>query len=267
MRFHHLLPAMILTFALAATAGCKKKSDSGSSDGTTSDGTKSGTDGTKSGGPKGLTGAPDFTMTPAEFRAEFAKDGKAADQKFRNQTIQLNGVVTIVGKDPFGEKAGIYLKAEGEWSVFCTTADPQPWTKVAPGATVKVKGTLPSAISYQNPTLDGVQIIDAGGSKSQSLTAAQLTKEFLADPNGTKAKYDKKAVSLEGEIIETKPVGSDMIVRLKGEQGTVVIVSISKKGLENAKAGQKIKVFGDLNIPPAGAKDLFLYASALAELK
>jgi hypothetical protein len=266
MRARLLITSVALAVALAA-AGCKKKSDSGSSDGTTSDGTKSGTDGTKSGGPKGPAGAPDFTISPAEFRAEFAKDGKAADQKFRNKTIQLNGVVTIVSKDPFGEKAGIYLKAEGEWSVFCATADPQPWTKVAPGATMKVKGKLPGAISYQNPTLDDVQIIDAGGSKSQSLTAAQLTKEFLADPKGTKDKYDKKPVSLEGEIVETKPVGSDMIVRLKGEQGTVVIVSISKKGLENAKPGQKIKVYGDLNIPPAGAKDLFLYANALSELK
>ncbi len=113
-----------------------------------------------------------------------------------------------------------------------------------------------------------MQIIDAGGSKTQSLTAAQLTKEYLADANGTKTKYDKKAVSLEGEITDARiAAGDDMIVRLKGDQGTTIVVSIKKQGLEGAKPGQKLKVFGELNIPPAGQKELYLYASALSELK
>ncbi len=138
MRSYLLLTSAILAVALTS-AGCKdKKGGPTPSDGSSPDQPKSG--GPGSGGPRVSSGAPDFTMTPAEYRAEFARDGKGAGEKFRNKVIELNGVVAIVGQDPFEKKPGIFLKAEGEWTVFCATTDPQPWQKVTPGATVKLRG-------------------------------------------------------------------------------------------------------------------------------
>jgi hypothetical protein len=261
------LPFTVLAFAFAA-AGCKDKKGSGAPAVAPPAQPGPGDGGTPPGRPKNPSGEPDFKLTPAEFRAEFARDGRGADQKFRGKVIELDGVVASVGQDTFDRKPGVFLKAEGTNTVFCATADPRPWEKVAPGASARLRGTLPSSISYQSPALADARVIDAGGSKVQSLTAAELTKEFLADPAGTRAKYDKRAVALGGEITDARiAAGDDMIVRLKGERGTTVVVSIKKHGLEGARPGRRLKVFGDLNIPPAGAKELFLYASAPAELK
>jgi hypothetical protein len=244
---------------IIASGGCKK-SDSGSGG--------SSTDEPKGDGPKGASGAPDISISPAEFRAEFARNGQAAMQKFKGKVIELTGVVAGVGQDPFERAPGISLKADGMWTVSCVTTDPKPWLTVSPGSTVKLKGTLPTAITFEHPTLANCQVTSSGG-KPPFVTATQLTKECASDIKAAHAKYNEKWVNLEGEILNTNPpAGNDMIVRLKGEEGYTINCAIDKRGLESAKPSQKLKVFGNLFIPDApGQKVLFIYASALTELK
>ena len=100
-------------------------------------------------------------------------------------------------------------------------------------------------------------------------TAVKLTKTYATNRKAAKEKYREKWVNLEGEIIDAKVVaGNDMIVRLKGDGDLIVNCSIVKNGLEAAKPGQTVKVFGQLNVADADSvKVVYIYATALTELK
>ncbi len=251
-----LVSSIILTVAVFMLGCSKKSSESSPPSDAQSKETKN----------AGASGKPDFSLDPAAWRSDW-KDGQAALQKYQGKVIELKGVVARIGDDTISRGPTIYLKAEGAWTVRCITADKRPWLKVVPGSTIKVKGILPNAISFQDPHLAEAVVTDPGAAKPEFVTAQQITKAVVADRKAAKEKYHEKWVNLEGEIIDAKIVaGNDMIVRLKGDADAIVNCSIVKTGLENARPGQKVKVFGQLNIVDIG-NVVYLYASGLTELK
>lgn len=211
---------------------------------------------------------PEVSTDPASFRAEFKANGQAASQKYFGKTIEMTGIVARMGDDPFDKGPFISLKAEGEWTVSCATTDEKPWLTVMPGSKIKLKGKLPRGLSYQNPTIAECVVIE-NGPKPETTTAVKLTKTYATNRKAAKEKYREKWVNLEGEIIDAKVVaGNDMIVRLKGDGDLIVNCSIVKNGLEAAKPGQTVKVFGQLNVADADSvKVVYIYATALTELK
>ena len=143
-------------------------------------------------GPMGFSLNVNLSAFPEEVAAvssDFAVAAGADVTRTANPTYPLNsvsGVYTVQAQlfwlDP--AHANFPLQQDIATAQFTHTINVL-WGDVNADHVVNaldeavVRGTLPGALSYQNPALADVQIIDAGGSKAQSLTASQLTTAYL----------------------------------------------------------------------------------------
>src|SRR5437762_156138 len=65
--------------------------------------------------------------------------------------------------------------------------------------------------------LNPCEIVEAGPNPGVVITAAELTKQFGADRQETRKKYDEKWAYIKGEVISvTKPQGCAVLLTLKG---------------------------------------------------
>ena len=138
-----------------------------------------------------------ITLTVAEFEAAYKQDPSAAREKYRDRTVELTGVVTRAG---IGTRKQQYLTL-GE-KTGCRTLEPMPWTKAAPGQTVKVRGKGPE--KTPGPQLVDCEILEVSGNGPPSFTPEQFAKECAADLKAAQAKYKDKFVQINGEIDEIK---------------------------------------------------------------
>jgi hypothetical protein len=217
-------------------------------------------------------GAPEVTVTPAEWHAEFKKDSKAATAKYKGKVVELAGEVSTVSGDPYDNVGYVFLKVPGDiLGVRCATRDKKPWVKVSPGSQVKVRGRISG--TYSTGDLDPAEITEAGPNPGVVISAQQLAKEFAADRKAAREKYDNKSAYVDGEITEK---GSSQYcgiqLKLKGEGDAYVSCCFGKaantKPLESAKPGQKVKVFGTLSvIDGEKQKEVYLNTCELTELQ
>jgi hypothetical protein len=70
--------------------------------------------------------------------AEYNRDEKAADTKYLNKTIQVNGTVIKVDKNQDGQTTVLFNSTDPMSSVFCTMRD--KGAKVDSGKVVTLKG-------------------------------------------------------------------------------------------------------------------------------
>jgi tRNA_anti-like len=190
-------------------------------------------------------GKPDFTLSSADYVAEFKKDGKAAHAKYKDKVVELTGKIVSVGMHPEG---GGLLTLEGpdpkkfDWAQ-CITTDPRPWKKATPGQTVKVKGKGHPWFPGPN-LLEGV-VESVSGDAAPRLTADELAKEYAADIEAAGKKYDSKWIVLSGEI--DKNDGKSAIVFKTKEKEPRVEARFMPddfKRIQKWKAGDKVSVVG-----------------------
>lgn len=238
--FHRFSYATLLLAALFVAAGCGTR---------TTEEIKGPTGQDKAGNPKDpdLTSvAPKFTMTAVEFGEEYKKDKKAADEKFKNEVIELSGKVVLFGRNIGGQS---YLSLEFPkeiTGIMVFPTEKEPWAKVSPGQQIKVKGKYPEfSIS---PSLLHCVLTEVGNNPAPALTADQLAKEFTADKEATKKKYDDQWLIIEGEMIDTGTSKSGtLMLRMKGTDKMAVECFFPpdfKDDVAKLKAGQKVKVIG-----------------------
>jgi hypothetical protein len=218
----------------------------------------------------GLLGKPDVSMDATAWHAEFKKDANAAKRKYMGKVVELTGTIDDV-EDDFKHRFGyVCLKVTGD-RVRVATKDKKPWLTVAPGSQVKVKGKVQE--SGRPGELFEAEIVDPGTVKPAFLTAEQIAKEYAADRKAAAEKYQNKRVNVEGEIIEMgKSQYCDVQVKLKGQEDIIVSCCVSgdinKQVLDAAKPGQKLKVFGSLELYDDPAKKIILLGNcALTEVK
>src|SRR6266849_2425185 len=58
-------------------------------------------------------GEPDFQLDVAQWHAEFAKDTKAAVEKYKGKIVELSGTVEFVAEDRSEHVGCVFLKVEG----------------------------------------------------------------------------------------------------------------------------------------------------------
>jgi hypothetical protein len=226
-----------LVITLAAP-GCDKKEPPPTQGGSSADGGK------KDPAPQAL-GKPDFTVTPAEWKAEFKKDPEAAKAKYKDKVVEMSGTVSSVRPDPYGEVGRVDLEVPNDaYGVECLLADKKPWTKVSPGSKVKVRGKLWDRFSG---VLNPCQIVEAGPNPAVTVSAQDLAKQFAADRTAARKKYHDKWAYVSGEVAEKSD--AEVTLKLKGEGGISVLCSFPppyKKSLEPVKVGSKVDLFGQL---------------------
>src|SRR5882724_5417045 len=198
------------------------------------------------GGKGGSLGKADIVVTPAEWRADFKKNAAAAKAKYKGKVVEMSGTVDSARPDPFGNPVGfIDLEVANDpfGSVRCVLADKKPWLKVSPGSKVKVRGKSSDVVSGD---LNPCEIVEAGPNPGVVITAAELTKQFGADRQATKKKYDEKWAYIKGEVSAvTKPQGCAVLLTLKGAGDITVTCCFGeayKRGTEIVKVGTHVDV-------------------------
>ena len=187
----------------------------------------------------------DFSLTAEELQAEYQRDEQAAEKKYKGKIIELSGVVKAVYNDAPGI-IGL-VAAKRTLGFPCVMIEKEPWARVAPGQTVKLRG--PWAPYGEHPALYDCVIVEAGPNPAVVLTAAKLADEYAADPDGVTKKYSGKPIILSGEVVENKNDDKGRIVRLKATKKVRIELgygpAFEKRGAK-LMVGQTVKVFGEL---------------------
>jgi hypothetical protein len=184
----------------------------------------------------------DVTVSPKEFKAD-SKDEKMAAEKYGDRVIQTEGEVHLFIRNANGDM--VYLKAEGDvLGLGCYTTEREPWTKLAPGQRVKIKGW--SAKRYaSHGILYSCVVVEASDNPALRISAAELAKEYAADRKATDEKYDNKPLYTEGEIV-SKGKDGDVFLRLKGVPGVEVNCAFSNDdAIELLKPGETVRLLGE----------------------
>lgn len=195
----------------------------------------------------------DFSLSAEELQAEYQRDKGAAEKKYKDKTIELSGVVKAV----YNDDPGIVGLAAGKRTLGlpCVMIEKEPWARVAPGQTVKLKGSWPAFGDL--PALCECVIVEAGPNPAVVLTAEKLADEYAADVEGVKKKYAGKPVILSGEVVENKiddkgrnkNDGQGRTVRLKATKNVRIELHYGPANEmrgANLMAGRTVKVFGKL---------------------
>ncbi len=167
----------------------------------------------------------------------------------------------MIGKGYAGETFLIFRTKGGDSSsrVGAQLTDPEPWAKLSPGQTVKLRGTC--GFNTTEPYLVKSVIVEAGPNPAVIITAEQLAEEYAKDRKATLKKYLKKYFIVSGEVEKKQERESKFIaVYLKGSSGIRVECGFPGNSPNSAmtqsiEVGQKIKVFGQLFVTDLQEKD------------
>jgi hypothetical protein len=185
----------------------------------------------------------DYTGTAEGLFAEFKKDKEAALKKYRGKTVEVEGVVGMT----LGLDEGIICLEADKADVFgfrCFVADKEPWAIVTPGQKLKVKGIWPEAADA--PAIRLCVITEAGPNPVVVISAEQLAKDYLADPDGARKKYSDKYMILNGVIAkkEANDLGAVTLTLKCADKVHIECNFAAYNGPATAtKEGQEVKLF------------------------
>jgi hypothetical protein len=190
---------------------------------------------------------PDFTLAATELAEEYRAGKSAANKKYKGKVLEVTGIIRDIGRDAGGEKRP-YLElgtdANENASVFCYTADREPWQHHAPGQKVTLKGRWPDFLVVA--TLVESVVTESVGGKVSEITAEQLSDEFSSGDG--EEKYDGKRLFVSGTIAdkEERPQLDAIYVQLRADGNYFVYClfnSLEKDVVKKLNAGEKIRVF------------------------
>lgn len=194
---------------------------------------------------------PDFILAASELGAEGQKNGGGPTrEKYKGKVIELSGVVRWVRRDrdhPERVLLWLYGATKSPLDMLrCVSRDPTPWKEVTPGQTVTIRGKSPDPKYDGNVALVNCAIVEAIGPRVPSLTAAQVSSEYRADPVGFSRKYDENGLILSGEIARTDLVANGQLLSVvlkTPEGGPRVVCRLDNLDEKEGqwKRGQKIK--------------------------
>jgi tRNA_anti-like/Leucine Rich repeat len=189
-------------------------------------------------------------LSAKEFHDLLKKDRDATLAKFDDKALELTGVIqSVVGN---GQMGYVRLDVGDPYnSIGCGTSDLKPWTKLAPGMTVKMKGKIAQR-SYGDQLIACITL-EASAYPANPITAEQLAKEFKADAEAAKKKYDKKQLVVTGEIVDRKIAGGGFVTfYLKGDGDSRVECAIQPHGkyyeIRRWNIGQQVRLVGQFEL-------------------
>ena len=144
---------------------------------------------------------PELSLTVQQFEAQF-NPGFAA--KWKDKLLEVSGPVYGFAHSWESGDSSIFLDA-GPRNVphikpFVEVDLAEPWTVVAPGQQVVLRGFLrDEELGVAN--LIGAKIVDKGPSPVIVTTAERLTKQFADERGGAEKKLLRKPLIVEGKIL------------------------------------------------------------------
>jgi hypothetical protein len=186
-------------------------------------------------------------MSAKEFRDLLKKDSDGALKKFDGQALELTGTVASLGSNSV-RQGYLRLNVDEPFNTIgCITVESRPWEKLAPGMTIKIKGKI-LARSYGDQ-LTGCVILESSAHPGIKMTAEELAKEYRADADAAKKKYEKKQLIISGEIVDRTITGGGFVTfQLKAGDARLecVIEPLGKYyEIRRWKIGQQVRMMGE----------------------
>ncbi len=188
-------------------------------------------------------------ITGEKIGDEFRNDVKAATAKYNDKLLELTSPIEEIGVSATGEA---YLVVEGTQiptpqRIECYTTDKEPWTRAAPGQTVKLKGRC-RIIGGELKFID-CQILDATGPMPIRVKAAELAEAYEKDAAAAGKTHEGKWLEVTGEVEKVDRVeAADKAVLTLKKSGKLPISCILEGGLADQTrkltAGQTVKLLG-----------------------
>jgi hypothetical protein len=268
-RIAAFLLASVVAAGAVFTAGCRKEpvapspSPSLSITGNQGSGTDSGMSqgpGKVQTGPAGKADTlPPLAVTADQLARDFQGDDKAAEAKYRNRWLVVDGVY----KESYERKVG---GTETRMVYFADYRDPQTghtshvgckvdaasypaFDGLTPGQKIKVKAQCTGG-GYGSVSLDQGQLVEAGKDPALEVSAAQVGGEFAADRKAAEAKYCGRWLLVEGTVLQANTKDKPAITLEGGGKpaGTVHVVATFTGDRDGdpgkVKKGDKVRLKG-----------------------
>jgi hypothetical protein len=205
-------------------------------------------------------GKADFTLTAKDLAQEFKKDDKATTARYADKVLEVTGVLIALHPASRGE---FVLVLEGEpnsiVNVFCATKVSKPWDKATPRQTVKVKGKFPP--HPNSAALIDCTIEEATGEPAPTVAAADLAREFAADQDAARKKYDAKVVILTGEVDAGQSDKSAVKLKAGLPRGVICYMAPdAPRDAQGLKPGQPVKLLATFS---GGSRDQVQFFNCL----
>jgi hypothetical protein len=206
----------------------------------------------KDGKPPIEQGATDLKVSGKAIRTEFRDDREKALAKYRGKLIEVESPVLEVGASLTGES---YLILAGpteplELKLQCYTIEKEPWSKVSPGQTVKLKGRCGDVVGEELLLqFRECAIVSVSGPGAIAVAAEKLVEEYAKDPAAAAKMYDDRYLLLTGEVDKVEVIDAVNKPRIVLKTGGKISLScVAEESMltqaKRLKPGQPVKLLG-----------------------
>jgi hypothetical protein len=203
----------------------------------------------------------DFTLTSEQLAREFDSDKVAAEKKYKDKWIEVEGPMEVVTVLPSGD-VNIRLtgfrpdpkKVTGHSIRGAPpAADTEKIRSLTRGQKVKLKGKFDSEALGLFVDLVPCEVVAIGPDPAIAVTAEQLTQDYAKDVKAADAKYKDKWLLIEAvvfELKETKSGANSVVLEGAGQkEGKPLRISAAysadrKTDFAALKKGDKVKIKG-----------------------
>jgi len=212
--------------------------------------------------PANIEGAqkPEIKTTAEGLAKEAIADPKAAETKYKDKVVELEGKIDfankIIGNGKAFHLAGAKKNPKDVVSVgiicFPTDAEQEKIWWLGKGQKVKVIGHV-TGINTLGVYLDRCTVQELEKSPTVQISAEDLTAEFAKDEAAGKKKYlteegDPKEIIIDGTVTDLEQSKDGLYTaKLAGKDGLTVNCTINKETYESLKKGDKVTIKGDLS--------------------
>jgi uncharacterized protein (DUF1330 family) len=191
-----------------------------------------------------------FSLTADALIKDYLQNRPAAVEKYGGKIIELTGVVKNVGRE-FTGTAYLHLEGAGDVvGVTCYPADPEPWGKIVPGQSIKLRGT--GEATGAEAILRQCVFIETGPGLAIVVSAEQLAQEYAADREAATKKYANKYLLVSGEIAQKDAEDSGAAkILLKGVGNVRVrcqFPAAEEDWTRSMRSGQQLRALGQYSM-------------------
>lgn len=208
-------------------------------------------------------------LSVSEFYTEYTADPAAAKKKYAGKILEIQGVVMTADDINSVAHPQIVLRGLPNEKPFAALVscmfpleDAKAVCELIPGQTATVRGQLKSDTQKVGVPLTNGELVEAGPSPAVRITVEQLAKEYAADKEQTKKKYEEKQMVLEATVLDTRwnerdqcvftvagfDVGALEPIRLTIEFGYAGL-SHTENELGSVRRDQVVRIKGEAGFP------------------
>ncbi len=208
-------------------------------------------------------GAETVTISLEEFSQELAQSVEETEQKYDRKWLEFKAyvvgflinpkptnikefeVLLDIRAEPFEPRRLLYLKP---FRAVCHLQHGQkPWEKVSIGDEVTLRGRMGNCSEKEKDFVE-VELIDAKGTPTPSLSAAELVSEYLADPKAFKETYTEsnRQVVVTGAVIANADGIPGTLLKGPDQEGAFALYldPMWEAQFKEIEAGDEITVLG-----------------------